>query len=257
MKKKVESKTQDEKKMSGSGLEFAERDLSHAICDLSSGRYSHREVAEDTLRVLGNDRKQHAGRLDGEEAHIRTMPHNEAWAVAPWVNVSARTDKTNIFMPVVEGSPSLNEFRRRFRLILSTETYFGRYFSTEQDMGALFRAASGQRVAYVELIVVREPEWSELPIRLVHATIAYLAEIGVISGACLVVLDKRSYMYGNQTDPLALERGLRASRYNFERIGNYLLVARAHDMLTDVERVYRHVRDAQIGMRSRRVHTSR
>jgi hypothetical protein len=245
--------------MSGSGLEFAERDLSHDIRDLSSGRYSHREVPEDTLRVIGNDRTPHAGRLDGEEAHIRMIPHNVAWAVAPWVNVSARMDKTNIFMPVVEKSPSLDEFRRRMQYILSTETHFGWYYATEQDMGALFRAASGQRVAYVRLMVVREPEWSELPIRLVHATIAYLAKIGVISGACLVVLDKRSYMYENEYVPRTLERGLRASRYNFEPIGNYLLVARAHDMLTDVGayRAYRHVRDAQIGMRSKRVHASR
>ena len=235
-----------------SGSSSGAGDLSQATRDLSSGLYSS-QVPDDSemLRVIGTERASYTGQLDGEAAQIQIIPHRFPWAQAPWVNVSAIMNSTNIFMQVIDRSPSLDEFHKRLRPILSTEPNFGKYYATERDLRAVFHAASGQPVAYVGVIQVRYPEWSELPVRLIHATIAYLAKMGAISGACLVVLDKRSYMYNRENAPLTLERGLRASRYNFEPIGSHLMVARAHDIMLTDAREYRHVRDAQIGVRSK------
>jgi hypothetical protein len=121
-------------------------------------------------------------------------------------------------------------------------------------MDALYAAASNRHVVYVDYITVRDPAWSEHPLRLIHAIVALLAKLGAISGSSLVVIDRRSYVVDNaQRMPRALEEGIRASRYNFDPIGRSgnLMAARAdfmHPQLGD----FHSVRDAEIRGPSKR-----
>jgi hypothetical protein len=74
-----------------------------------------------------------------------------------------------------------------------------RYAEIEDDVGALHTAggaagAAGmhdRRAAFVSDIEAESHEWSELPLRIMHAAVALLAQIGVISGSSMVAIDKQ------------------------------------------------------------------
>ena len=109
-------------------------------------------------------------------------------------------------------------------------------------MGAL-RDAANTGASYGRLVCVTDMgatsrSWSELPLRVMHAVVALLAQQGMIAGGSLVVLDKSGYGPGSDK----LDEGLRGSRYNFWPIGRGLLVARADELVIVSPEGYGHSR---------------
>jgi hypothetical protein len=126
----------------------------------------------------------------------------------------------------------------------------------EEDVRAL-RAAAGTSgcVVLVSKIDGESREWSELPFRIMHATVALLAQMGVISGRCLVAVDKQGYGAYEHRRPDTLEQHLPLSRYKYKLrvIGAApsFLVARADELVDQLESfdAYRHARAVEIGAR--------
>ncbi len=52
------------------------------------------------------------------------------------------------------------------------------------------------RVVFVGDMQVQSAVWSEQPLRIMHAAVALMAQLGLISGASIVVIDKRGYGWG-------------------------------------------------------------
>jgi hypothetical protein len=88
-------------------------------------------------------------------------------------------------------------------------------------------------VCVTRMEVTTADEFSELPLRVMHAAVAVLAQISVISGRSLVVIDKRGYGSGFNRRPGTLESGLTRSKYNYklQRIGRHLVAAKADDLV--------------------------
>ncbi len=90
------------------------------------------------------------------------------------------------------------------------------------------------------------------PLRMMHAAIALCAQLGLISGASLVVVDKRGYglaVGGRLPPPTPPRGGCGGSRYFLDPIGQSLLFGRADEL---VERLrdfdaYRYTRASQVG----------
>jgi hypothetical protein len=184
--------------------------------------------------------------LDGEGLLVSVDPADGAFTVSTqgsWMF-------PGMSMSVVCPSRSLDEVKQRFSILLGDHAVPLEQHPTESDMDALYAAASNRHVVYVDYIAVRDPAWSEHPLRLIHAIVALLAKLGAISGSSLVVIDRRSYVVDAQRMPRALAEGVRASRYNFDPIGRSgnLMAARADCMHPQVGD-FHSVRDAEIGRR--------
>jgi hypothetical protein len=147
----------------------------------------------------------------------------------------------------------------------STVDFLGpRYAAIADDIRALrqlrrrsFAAdgAHGAPVVFVTDMRVSPLRWSERPLRMMHAAIALCAQLGLISGASLVVVDKRGYGLALMPCTRMLEHGLtelarsERTRYLLEPIGQSLLFGRADEL---VERLrdfdaYRYTRASQVG----------
>jgi hypothetical protein len=95
--------------------------------------------------------------------------------------------------------------------------------------------------------------------RLVQATVAFLAQKGMISGGSLVVIDHHSLVderpdgqHGTNGTPLTLRRFMDdPSVYNLKPLGYGLLIARADELVSPVlpRHLYAHIREGEIGAR--------
>lgn len=217
--------------------------LTHAMRDLASGKYSmerrHQMPQVQVTYII---------MLDGEGLLVSVDPADGAFTVSTqgsWVF-------PGMSMSVVCPSRNLDEVKQRFSILLRDHGQLEQH-PTESEMDALYAAASNRHVVYVDYITVRDPAWSERPLRLIHAIVALLAKLGAISGSSLVVIDRRSYVVDNaQRMPRALEEGVRASRYNFDPIGSGNLMAARADYMHPQVGDYHSVRHAQIRGRSKR-----
>ena len=145
----------------------------------------------------------------------------------------------------------------------STVDFLGpsRYAAIADDIRALrhgplsVHGAHGAPVVFVTDMRVSPLRWSERPLRMMHAAIALCAQLGLISGASLVVVDKRGYGLALMPCTRMLEHGLaklarsERTRYLLEPIGQSLLFGRADEL---VERLrdfdaYRYTRASQVG----------
>jgi hypothetical protein len=59
-------------------------------------------------------------------------------------------------------------------------------------------AGTSGRVVFVGDMQVRRAEWSEQPLHIMHAAVAFMARLGLISGASIVVIDERGYAEKNR-----------------------------------------------------------
>jgi hypothetical protein len=220
--------------------------LARPIRDLMSRRYSnqlpdriHAPPADGVIAAYN-------GELDGENVEIMLL------VVSGTLEVTAGTT-------VNHGDRTYAEVKMRILNFESanpeqcTELVRGAmlpYAATSGDLIAVCMSLSG-RAVFVSDMEVESRMWSERPLRIMHAAVALLAQIGVISGASIVVIDKRGYGYGSKRMPYDLERGLSESKYKYKlrSIGPHLVVARADELVDPLDGVdaYGLTRAAQIG----------
>jgi hypothetical protein len=223
-------------------------DLVRAIADLTAGHYSRRANATDAGNVLAwVPIAIYSGELDGERVQFHLLDNRSAWVQC--------IDRRTRFNTIVEMSILQLHDGGLDDVVAAVHRAVGpmRYASFAQDLSELRDAlANGdKRVVFVTHIKVRSLEWSELPLRITHAALAILAQLGFISGRSPVVFDKKMYGWGDQIQDRALEEGLRGSRYAYKmrRIGRNLLFVAADEMTNPLAGVsaYKAKRAAEIG----------
>lgn len=233
-------------------MEFTLRvhNVARAISDLTYGHYSnpdraHRPVGAPGVIVA------YGGELDGEKMRILLLVLARSSLVVTARAPDRRTGYyTEVKMSILSFGSAAHDSMQLVRAALGPF----RYAEIEDDAGALHTAAGmhDRRVAFVSGIEAASHEWSELPLRIMHAAVAVLAQIGVISGSSMVVIDKRGYGWGASKRVLELERGLSESKYNYKlrSIGRYLVVVRADELVDPLGglEVLKSIQAAEIGV---------
>jgi hypothetical protein len=202
-------------------------DLVRSIRDLVRGHYTNRRPEFGVSHTYG-------GELDGKSFRI------EFFSPSGRLMVHAHEEGTEVEMEIVNGDEAA----------IHEAVGPSRYASIADDMGALRKAASRASVAFVTDLRVSPLRWSERPLRMMHATVALSAQLGLIAGGSLVVIDKRAYGLALMPCPRMLERGLaRLQCYELEPIGRHLLVCRADGLVSPLRNfdAYSYTRASQIG----------
>ena len=214
-------------------------DLVRSIRDLVRGHYTNRRPERVVSHTYG-------GVLDGKTFRI------EFFSPSARLIAHAHEEGTEVEMEIVNVDEAA----------IHEAVGPSRYASIADDVGALRKAASrafDARVALVTDLRVSPLRWSERPLRMMHATIALCAQLGLITGGSLVVIDKRAYGLSLMPCPRMLERGLaRLQYYQLEPIGRHLLVCRADGLVSPLRNfdAYFYTRASQIGARGARLSSS-
>jgi hypothetical protein len=204
-------------------------DLVRSIRDLVRGHYTNRRPERVVSHTYG-------GVLDGKSFRI------EFFSPSGRLIAHAHEAGTEVEMEIVNVDEAA----------IHEAVGPSRYASIADDVGALRKAASRASVALVTDLRVSPLRWSERPLRMMHATIALCAQLGLITGGSMLVIDKRAYGLSLMPCPRMLERGLaRLQYYQLEPIGRHLLVCRADGLVSPLRNfdAYRYTRASQIGVR--------
>jgi hypothetical protein len=208
-------------------------DLVRSIRDLVRGHYTNRRPERVVSHTYG-------GELDGKSVRI------EFFFPSGRLMAHAHEEGTEVEMEIVNVDEAA----------IHEAVGPSRYASIADDMRALRKAASRASVAFVTDLRVSPLRWSERPLRMMHATIALCAQLGIITGGSLLVIDKRAYGLSLMPCPRMLERGLaRLQYYQLEPIGRHLLVCRADGLVSPLRNfdAYFYTRASQIGARGARL----
>lgn len=219
-------------------------DLALAMGDLSLLRYSNQRPDEGQFKACDGSipggsaetRTSYKGEIDGlgleMDIYQRGRPTMYVLAsVSAYVHRDRSTHTVHMVI-VNNGAKSPENFKALLESVLGDA-----YSRIDGDVTALYEAAklkpngaSDTRLAIVTAmkddVKFKSTEWREEKLRVVHATVAFLAKTNVISGGSLVVINKSGYGPG----PEKLEEELKNSRYNLRPIGTSLLVSRADEL---------------------------
>jgi hypothetical protein len=225
-------------------------DMFRAVSDLVNGRYSDQRpdgIHASSTRAGGGMTPiaMYGGELDGSKIQIFLFQAEGRIWVTAYTCGSRLYTEVKMQILSFDGTGSQGAFHAIFR----GDAVGPADFAVLRDAAT---GTSDKRAVCVTRMDVETDVFNELPLRVMHAAVAVLAQIGVISGRSLVVIDKRGYGSSVRRWPGTLELGLTHSKYNYklQRIGRHLVAAKADDLVNPLENADAHtrIRRAEIGL---------